>query len=430
MSNIEHEITQAEEYNQQGRVLYSMDKYEEAIQFYLKAEKEDPMLFQTYLNLTESYVMMDRFEEAKKSLKRAQMIDKANGEIYFHLGNIALLEENMDEGKQNYAKAISLGYKNPYIYMNLGSAYEDLGDVETAVVNYNKAIQMDKYFAAAWLKKLDIYVELEQYSEALSIADSMIELFPDKFEGYHYKFAILMELGNKADAKEVLDKAINMFPDDPGFKLDLVRFLEDSKKYREAEELLDKNFFETNNSVDFAKIKVQLLLKQERLDEAISISEQALSNYFDEELNFMLTNVYFSLEKYDMAIKATERTIVAKSGSVYYYTALFFNALALKKSGLNADEKFNNAIKELRTACSKNPGMIDLYIYRALSYKEIKDFERAYEMVDYILAISEDAPEALLIRAEINKELGKMSEYEADRSEALRRNPKLENIIM
>lgn len=430
MSNIEHEITQAEEYNQQGRVLYSMDKYEEAIQFYLKAEKEDPMLFQTYLNLTESYVMMDRFEEAKKSLKRAQMIDKANGEIYFHLGNIALLEENMDEGKQNYAKAISLGYKNPYIYMNLGSAYEDLGDVETAVVNYNKAIQMDKYFAAAWLKKLDIYVELEQYSEALSIADSMIELFPDKFEGYHYKFAILMELGNKADAKEVLDKAINMFPDDPGFKLDLVRFLEDSKKYREAEELLDKNFFETNNSVDFAKIKVQLLLKQERLDEAISISEQALSNYFDEELNFMLTNVYFSLEKYDMAIKATERTIIAKSGSVYYYTALFFNALALKKSGLNADEKFNNAIKELRTACSKNPGMIDLYIYRALSYKEIKDFERAYEMVDYILAISEDAPEALLIRAEINKELGKMSEYEADRSEALRRNPKLENIIM
>ena len=74
MDNIEREITQAEEYNQQGRVLYSMDKYEDAISFYLKAEKEDPMLIQTYFNLTESYVMLDRFDEAKKSLKRAQLI--------------------------------------------------------------------------------------------------------------------------------------------------------------------------------------------------------------------------------------------------------------------------------------------------------------------------------------------------------------------
>lgn len=74
--------------------------------------------------------------------------------------------------------------------------------------------------------------------------------------------------------------------------------------------------------------------------------------------------------------------------------------------------------------------MVDLYIYRALCYREIKDYERAYEMVDYILAISDDAPEALLIRSEIDKDLGKMDEYEADRREALKRNPKLEHVIM
>lgn len=81
-------------------------------------------------------------------------------------------------------------------------------------------------------------------------------------------------------------------------------------------------------------------------------------------------------------------------------------------------------------ACSKNPGLIDLYIYRSLCYRELNDYERAYEMVDYILSISEDAPEALLIRAELNKDTGKITEYETDRAEALRRNPKLENIIM
>lgn len=150
----------------------------------------------------------------------------------------------------------------------------------------------------------------------------------------------------------------------------------------------------------------------------------------NEELNFFLTNTYFSMEKYDKAVDATKRTVDSKSYTAYYYTALYFNALAHKKLGEDATNIFNDAIKQLRTACSKNPGMIDLYIYRALCYREVKNYERAYEMVDYILAISDDAPEALLIRAEINKDLGKMDEYERDRREALSRNPKLENIVM
>lgn len=430
MDNKEREVSFCEEYNQRGRVLYSMDKYEDAIAQYLKAEKADPMSIQTYFNLTEAYVMLDRYEEAKKALKRAQLIEKNNGEIWFHLGNIAMLEGNFDEGKQYYAKAVSCGYQNPYIYMNLGSAYEDLGDLESALSSYNKAIQLDKYFASAWLKKLELYLAQEQYSEALSVSESMMEFLPDKFEGYHYKFAILMELGNKDEAKMVLDKALELFPDDPGFKLDMVHFLEDANQFAEAEKLLDESFFEAPNSADYARLKVQLLLKQEKLVEASELAEKTLSVTFDEELNFFLSNIYFSLEQYQKAIVATARTIQEKSKTAYYYTALYFHALAHKKLGEDATELFKEAIQELRLACSNNPGMVDLYIYRALCYREIKDYERAYEMIDYILAITEDAAEALLIRAEINKDLGKMEEYKADRSEALRRNPRLANVAM
>lgn len=430
MGNVKKEISLSEEYNQQGKMLYSMDKYEEAIAFYMKAKAADPMYIHTYFNLTEVYVMLDRFDDAKKALKRAQLIDKENGEIFFHLGNIALLEENVNEGKQYYAKAISLGYTNPYIYMNLGSIYEDMGDLEAAVVNYNKAIQFDKYFAVAWLKKLELYVSQEKYSEALSISNSMIELFPDKFEGYHYKFAILMESGNKDDAKKTLDNALTLFPDDPGFRLDMIHYLENVGDFVEAEKVLDDYFYETSGSADYARLKVQLLLRQEKLAEAVEIAEKTLADTFDEELNFWLTNIYFSLERYEDAIVSTNKTIVTKSYGRYYFTALYFNALATKKSGKDATNLFEGAIKEFRMACSKNPGMIDLYIYRALCYREVKDYDRAYEMVDYVLAISDDAPEALLIRSEINKDLGKMSEYEADRSEALKINPNLIKLIM
>ena len=82
MDNQEKDISLVEEYNQQGRVLYSLDKYEEAIPYYIKAEEEEPTYIQTYFNLTEVYVMLDRFDEARKALKRAQLINKNNGEIF------------------------------------------------------------------------------------------------------------------------------------------------------------------------------------------------------------------------------------------------------------------------------------------------------------------------------------------------------------
>lgn len=78
MDNMEREMSLAEEYNQQGRVLYSMDKYEDAIGFYLKAESADPMYLQTYFNLTESYVMLDRFDDAKKALKHLSLGKRIN----------------------------------------------------------------------------------------------------------------------------------------------------------------------------------------------------------------------------------------------------------------------------------------------------------------------------------------------------------------
>lgn len=430
MDNVEREMTLAEEYNQQGRVLYSLDKYEESIKEYQKAEKEDPMLIQTYLNLSESYIMLDQYDDAKKALKRAQLVDKSNGEVYFHFGNIALLEDNIEEAKQNFAKSISFGYKNPYIYLNLGTTYEEMGELDEAMLNYNKAIQMDKYFDSAWLKKLELLLSLEQYSEGLSVCEDMIDLLPDRFEGYHYKIAILMELGKQAEAKAALDHALDLYPDDPGFKMDKVHYLASTGKYEEAEKLLDRDFSNDPDAEDYAKLKVQLMLQQEKTEEAVELAEKSLDEKFDEELNFLLTNIYMAGEQYAQAIASTERTLKENNESLYYYSALYFNALAHKKNGEDATEYFANANKKFRMACSGNPGVIDLYIYRALCYKELKNYDRAYEMVDYILAINENAPEALLIRSEINKDLGKMAEYEADRKEALKQNPNLERIIM
>ena len=88
---MEKELSLVAEYNEQGRSLYAVDKYDEALKMYKKAEEEDPMYIETYLNMGELYIMQDKFEEAKKELKKVFLVDKTNGEANFHLGNIAYI---------------------------------------------------------------------------------------------------------------------------------------------------------------------------------------------------------------------------------------------------------------------------------------------------------------------------------------------------
>lgn len=421
----------AVEYNQNGKALYSVNKYEEAIAFYKKAEKSEPMYLQTYFNLAESYAMSDQYEEAKAALKKAELVDKKNGEIFFHLGNIALLQGNLEEGKFNFNKALSLDFKNIYIFMNLGSACADAGDFVGAINNFNKAIQMDKFFPEAWFFKMKVYMSQNELKEALDIASSMMDLFPDKFEGYHYKFILLAQLGKENEAEDTLNLAIKQFPDDPGFILDKIALLEKKGEYAEAEALLDKAFFEAPNSVEYAKIKVQLLLKQNKIEEATQAARSALETVHDDELAILLANVLMAKEQYEVAIEFLNKIIEKKRKTKYYYSALYFHAVASKKNGYTSTDLFESALIELRTACLANQGNVDYFIFRALAYKEIKNYDRAYEMVEYVMALSNKATaEALIVRAEIHKALNKMDEYHADRNKALEMNESLRAMIM
>ena len=155
-------------------------------------------------------------------------------------------------------------------------------------------------------KKIELFNELGKFEEVLNVSESVVELFPDKFEGYHYKFSTLMKLQRREEAEKVLEYALKLFPDDPGFGLDMIFYLVDCGKYAEAEERLDKHYFEAPESSEYAKLKTRLLIRQDKVCEAVEVAEKAIATCFNEELNFYLTSIYFSLENYEKAIATTK----------------------------------------------------------------------------------------------------------------------------
>ena len=71
-------MTNAQEYINQGKILYDVGNYEESINKYEEALKEEPMNIDIYFGLSESYIMLEDFESARESLNNILLIDKDN----------------------------------------------------------------------------------------------------------------------------------------------------------------------------------------------------------------------------------------------------------------------------------------------------------------------------------------------------------------
>lgn len=418
------------ELNERGRTLFSCDKYDEAIKVYEQALEIDPTYKPTYFHICEAYVMADRYEEATKMMNRVLLLDKNNGEAYFHLGNIALLKDEEEEGRLQYAKAINNGFDNPQIYINLGAVAEEKGEWEDAVSYFSKAIARDKLNYVAKIRKMNIYSMLHKNAEALACAEDLIETNPEIFEGHHVKFLLLATENRLGEAEATLDKAQKLFPDDQGFMLDRVKLYELKKDYERAMEQLEL-LDEKHVPMDVILTeKALLLMAMDRLDEAQAVLENYQGEITMSEMLRVLIVVYISKENFQGVLSTAERIIANGGYDTNYFAAHYFKAYAYKMLGKaeEAQLAYETALKLLQQACSINSGVLDLYVFRAICYKEVKNYDKAHEMLDYVETVQENIAETHYIRALIYRDL-QDSRAEAEMNKAKTLNPEIANLL-
>lgn len=418
------------ELNEQGKTLFSCEKYEEAIKKYEKALAEDDMYMPTYFNACEAYIMSDQYEQAKKMMKKVLMIDKRCGEAYFHLGNIALLEGDYEEGRVQYAKAINAGTDDPQIYINLASVAEENNEWEEAIGYYTKAIVRDRTCYLAKIRKIQIYLMLKRYSDALNSADDLIQTNPEIFEGHHLKFVVLATTEKLDEASLVLDKAQKLFPDDQGFVLDRVKLMELQGNYSDALALLEKIPVGIIPEEVVITEKARLLIELQKIEEAKVLLEGYHDDPIMPEMKKILITIYIEEKNYLGILECAEKILSREEYDANYFVALYFKAYALKMSGDEgkAAIAYREAAKTMQQACAINSGVLDIYIYRAICYRELKEFDKANEMLDYVNAVDENIAETHYVRYLIYVDVeDERANDELNKAKAL--NPKVTNIF-
>jgi len=413
------ENQQVLEYLTQGAVLAGQGRYEEAVVYYDKAEGEDRMEIETYLSKGIAYANLDRLDAAKAQFEKALKINRTSGLAYFHLGSIALLQNDAAQGLENYNKAIANGYDDAQVYYSLGLLHEEGGEADMAIRNYSKAIMRDALRPDIRIRKARLLLQGNHFAEALQALDETILTNPDVFEGYHIKFMVLMQLGQYAKAEELLETALALFPKDPGFAMDRVALLIGQKKTSEALVALDA--LDEDEGTDDAirrriyMEKAQIHATEGDVNVAISDLEQALAlqvGTFDSEVAFLLANCHLSTEEYDKVLGYSRQLIEKADDGYIKETARYFEPLALKMLG-RMDEAlplYKDAVNLFRSQSLASPGDLDAYLLRAMCLKDMGQYAKALELVDYVVALRPEQAEPRLLRVTILEALGRNDE--------------------
>lgn len=206
------------------------NKYDEAIDSYVKAiqiNQSDPKL---HYNIGTAFQAKQDFEHAEAAYKKALEIDpnnekaKAALELLTKQLNSKKQQElvsralelqtsgNFQEAITSYLAAISINPNDSSLYYNVATAYQSAGDLNNALLNYGKALDFDKnnqnYLEGLKQIKLEVANPLLQsainkqttndYSGAISDYLKALELTPEDPQ-IHFNLATAYQANNQND---------------------------------------------------------------------------------------------------------------------------------------------------------------------------------------------------------------------------------------
>lgn len=431
--DLNESILQAKDLDQQGVALFRTGNTDAALEKYQQAMDADPMLVDSYRNMGDLYLATEKYQEAKNYYKKALLIEK-NGEIYFQYGNACFLNDEPHEGLEYYNLALSAGFDSDEMFFFMGMAYEHMNDDAMALRYIQKAIAKNPSRPDYKVKKISVLLRMNMMEEAEATVDELLLNDPELFDGYHMKTAILLEEKRYQEAIIFAKKAAERFPDDADLLYDYANATALSGAYEQALQIVSNakqmKYFE-DAKARFCLLEAELCAELGNMDRAIEKCDECISleteKDFFSEARFMRINLALTKPDFESALHYAEQFIEKGGRDSYYYAALYFRPFCLNKLGKTqeAGKYYKEAISLYRMATLQNSEAFDAYLYRAMCLKEIKQYDEALELLDFMENMSDQIAEVHTIRADVYKLTGKEGLAKEELEKAFQLKPEL-----
>ena len=413
----------------QGCALMAQGKYEFALEKFQTAQEDSPKYIECYTNLGNALSCLERYDKALENFKKGLMLDEKSAIINFDIGNIMYLKGDIAEAIKYYNRADECGTLSADMYDVMAELFIETQDYTQGLRFINRAIKIEPLNGEYYLEKVRIFIEQEKVDEALETLSELNKLLPDVYDAYDMMSEIYTIKQDFNKAMEIVEKGIEKFPEDENmaylkFRV-LCKFEKDEEAIKQLEELREANRIKVRKE-DFALLESDIYLREKNIEKAIlSLENVSDENYSNSQIAFVLATMYLKLERFDKVISITEKVMQNDDDLFSNSSAKFYHAQAMLHSGKQdeATKEFKAITKEFRKLTILNPGFYEGYTYRLLAHKELKEYEEALDIAEYMKNLFSDRPDGYVFKYIIYKDMGKLDEAEEEKKKALDIDP-------
>jgi tetratricopeptide (TPR) repeat protein len=370
-----------------GTAFFRMNSFEEASEEFRKGLEIDPEFAALLVGIGRAYTELGRYTEAGPPLEKALLIDPEMIDVYGALGKLAQKLGDFTKAVDLFTSGLMIDSENASFYFQIGISYDQLGRKESSIEAYEHAVHLDprqwEYLinlGAAHYDSNNWGASIEAYQRALAIN-------PNYGEAYARIGDAFLSIGDKNEAIGNYRRALELKPHLKDTRLSLANVLIEIGQVNDAigiyESLLQARPDDMTVLIPLIKTYVSTGL----YDKVEMICQQQLANGNNNiDLAILRGTALARSGDIDVAISLLESLveIAPENCDLFYQLGVCYTSL----------HKLNYAIEAFEEALKANPIFVDANIKLAEAYA--LDGKKALAILNYtkVLNLSPDNQEA------------------------------------
>jgi len=330
-----------------------------------KVLAEEPNHIGAIIKVGQLFLAAGDVKKAKENLDKALSIDDKNLETIVLQASIALKEKNFPFAVEKANEILSRDPNNTDALMIIASERYAAKDAAATLAAIDKGLKINKKNLMMHLFKIQV---LESSSEVLAVENAykaLLEVFPDNHMARTKLAEFYFNNNKKPEAERELRLLVEKQPNQLEPKLNLAKFLSATKGVGAGVKALENMAEEAPDDYDLNFYLVGLYEQQNNFESANNLLNKIIKNAGDKpeglKAKVKVASRLLGKNKKPEAIKLIDQILESDSGQQ--------EALLLKAGIALEEQRFDDAVLDLRTVLRDQPNQSQAHLMLAKAYE-------------------------------------------------------------